>query len=268
MATEVADIETAEGTEIEEQEEQEEGTELQTLTELTAGLDLGGGPSAVEDMPGSTAIAVAVLRQLRLLEIRLEAAREILAGLGFDFDWGKYDYFVECQAGVHELARADELVEDVRTGLFRWLRRTNLGRVIELDDRSMAAVRKLAATMPEWRARHVGQIVKAAVRHLAREANGALIVAKHFQELDLAVAEHFQELELPVEEQSVSQRPVERTNWPWVDRDGRPWDALEEKEPLAAVGQQANGHEGTTSDTDTVDDESRQGKAQVAPATA
>ena len=217
-ATEVA-VDSELEVEDREQEEREQGEREQGdkkgLAALVAdleGYDLGSSDPLA--MPGPAEVARAVFFDLRRIEMRLAAVREALQAMDFIFDWGDDDLAVERDGGLDALGVAGDTIEDFRDAIKTWLWQFNSSRVVVLDPVAMDVVRELAASTPYHRGVVARLVVYGALLHLAGEPDADAIVAAAQRE---RVTEEAKETGFMF--------PKAKEFWPWVRRDGRPWDS-------------------------------------------
>ena len=215
-----------------------------SLTELLAGLQVPATERDPAAGPTPKAVAAALMRQCRLLELRFNALRDILGAFDFTFDWNTDDDLsVERDAGLHELDQAAESVRDLRQ-LTRWLWSFGVTRVIALDGEVLELAKGLAGSIAPWIGPKLRHVVEAAVVHLATEPNAAEIIAEVEQARD---EQHRQEYGTPFYDK-------DRRGWPWTQLDGRPW-------PESGESQRAEVHAEAPATSDGRDGRRRPGRA-------
>jgi len=146
---------------------EDDADDRMTLAELTGGCD----PDDPTDVPKAAELAAAMLRQVELIVMRHERVEETLDAFGFSFDWSEdADGHVEQQLALQLLAEAGELLDELRRGIFRWLKCVSRGPVLEFDDETVAAARKIAqlwGTARHWAA---NDAAAGAIRYAAGNA--------------------------------------------------------------------------------------------------
>ena len=203
-------------------DETEKRRGLPSLRELVGDLPLDCDPMTrgIVAMPKSELVVQAFLVQFRRVLRRLEGLRQFVDELPVPDEAG-LDYggsAAEKEAAKLELGELDELLVDLREDTFVYLNHTGTGRLVELDDLALAAVHKLARSVPRYRWR-TGLIVNAAVQCLATLPNRDGLLADAEQR------------RLQAWDEECHRKPRhESSGWPWADKAGRPLTAESEYE--------------------------------------
>jgi hypothetical protein len=164
------------------------------------------------DMPASRVVLRAFVTEFRRAFERFASLERFVRELPVDDDEdGLYCGAAPSakQATLLELAEFRELLEDLREDIYCYLRHIDAGRLVELDDDALAALREVSRSVPPYRTRP-DLLVAAAVQYVARLPNRGGVVA-HMEQRRLAriAAEYGHCLR------------DQRTGWPWTDTVGR-----------------------------------------------
>jgi hypothetical protein len=218
VGDETADESEGEQAEVEQEgsdrasDEEQRGDDLQSLVSRLPPPSLGCFDGLIEaDMPDAKAIADKMVTEFMRAEARLDAAREELARTDWDFTFEPDDYCSAQRARLVDFDEACGMLDALKTALLQWLRAVDFTCIVQLDAEAWAALRKLAKSTRSFQP--VPLVVKAALLHLAGQADGARVVAEVEQ----------RRLEALDREYSRVRGDNNRRGWPWTQLDGSPW---------------------------------------------
>jgi hypothetical protein len=145
---------------------------LPSLRELMQDLPLDRDrlTEGLVDMPKSEAVVQAFLVQLRRMIQRFENVRRFVDEVAVCDEVYLDGGVVEKEAAKLALGELGEMLDDLREDLFCYLSHVGAGRLVELDDEAMEAVRKVARSAPRYK-RRMNFLVQAAVKYLAELPN-------------------------------------------------------------------------------------------------